>query len=399
MKVGLIVPGGVDRTGTERVIPSLLWLIERIARVHELHVFALRQEPRPSRYTLLGAQVHNIGARPRRLRAVLALRAEHRRRPLDMLHAVWAHPSGIVAAAARRLLGCPLLLHLTGGDLAAIPEIGYGLCLTRRGRWWLRKAVTAASLVTVPSTAAAERARALGIAAQRLPFGVALDRWPVAAPRAREPDRPARLMHVASLNLVKDQRTLLLGTRVLRDSGVSFHLDIVGYDTLNGAMQRLAAELSLAACVTFHGFLPHAQLRPIMERAHLLLVSSRHEADPIVALEAAVAGVPTVGTRVGHLADWAPEAAVTVAVGDHRALATAVVELLADDARRLRIAEAAQARAVREDADSTTRWVLELYERLAGRGVGQQRGTANAAHPAAGTAAGTAGGGLGNRRR
>jgi hypothetical protein len=28
VKIALVVPGGVDRSGSERVIPCLLWLIE-----------------------------------------------------------------------------------------------------------------------------------------------------------------------------------------------------------------------------------------------------------------------------------------------------------------------------------------------------------------------------------
>ena len=55
MKVALIVPAGVDRSGTHRVIPALLWLIERLAREHAVHVFTLYHEPRPSRYQLFGS--------------------------------------------------------------------------------------------------------------------------------------------------------------------------------------------------------------------------------------------------------------------------------------------------------------------------------------------------------
>jgi hypothetical protein len=32
MRIALVVPGGVDRSARERVIPALLWLIERLAR-------------------------------------------------------------------------------------------------------------------------------------------------------------------------------------------------------------------------------------------------------------------------------------------------------------------------------------------------------------------------------
>lgn len=44
MKLALVVPGGVDRSGEFRVIPVLLALVERLARAHDVHVFALRQE-------------------------------------------------------------------------------------------------------------------------------------------------------------------------------------------------------------------------------------------------------------------------------------------------------------------------------------------------------------------
>jgi len=32
VKVAVVVPGGLDPSGTVRVIPALLWFLERIAR-------------------------------------------------------------------------------------------------------------------------------------------------------------------------------------------------------------------------------------------------------------------------------------------------------------------------------------------------------------------------------
>jgi len=95
-------------------------------------------------------------------------------------------------------------------------------------------------------------------------------------------------------------------------------------------------------------------------------MSSRHEAGPLVALEAAVAGVPTVGTSVGHIADWAPQAAIAVPVRDSDALANAIARLAHDEDERLRVASAAQARAVAEDADDTAARTRRLYEEAFG---------------------------------
>jgi glycosyltransferase involved in cell wall biosynthesis len=364
MKVALLVPGGVDRSGTHRVIPVLLWFIERIARAVELHVFALRQEPRPARWPLLGAEVHNIGAPPRALRTLAALIAEHRRGRFDVLHAVWATP-GAPAALARSLLGTPLLLHLTGGDLSAMPDRDFGLLATARGRLALRVALAGADRLTVPSGPMIALARRFGVDPEPFVFGVDLERWPARPPRPRDGARPARLLQIGSLNPIKDQPTLLRALRLLIDRGHDVRLDIVGEDTLGGAMHRVAAELRLEDVVTFRGFLTHAELRPLIDAADLHLVSSRHEADPIALLEAAVAGVPTVGTAVGHVHDWSPDAALAVAPGDPDALALGIATLLEDEPRRLATARAAQDRALARDATWSARRALELYRELA----------------------------------
>jgi len=366
MKIALVLPGGVDRSGTHRVIPCLLWLIERLAAEHEVHVFALHQEPRPGRWPLLGAQVVNIGARPRWPRAVAALMAEHRLGPFDVVHGFWAAGPGLAAAAFARLAGVPNILTLPGGDLAALPDIGYGVRLSRRGRAMVRLALAGADRITVPSRQLGREAVALGIETIRIPLGVAIDRWPIRQPRRRR-DATVRLVHVANLNPVKDQATLLAALGRLAEDGVDYRLDVIGLDTLDGAVQERAAELGLADRIRFRGFLPHAETRPWIEAADLLVMSSRHEAGPLVALEAALAGVPTIGTAVGHIADWAPEAALAVPVGDAGALAAAVARLAADEAERLRIAHAAQALAIAEDADFTATRMLALYRELAAR--------------------------------
>jgi glycosyltransferase involved in cell wall biosynthesis len=204
----------------------------------------------------------------------------------------------------------------------------------------------------------------LGIDAMVLPLGVDLAQWPPAPPRPRDISLPIRLLHVASLNRVKDQANLLKAIAQLRAKCVPLELTIVGCDTLDGEIQRLTARLGLAANVRFLGELTHAELRPWFERADLLVMSSRHEAGPLVMLEAAVAGVPTVGTRVGHIADHAPDGAVAVPIADTAALAAAIEDLAANETRRLKVAAAAQAIAVRVDADFTARTFVEIYRGL-----------------------------------
>src|SRR5947207_7467207 len=99
MRIGFIVSGGFDRSGRERVTPSLLWLVERLARRHDVHVFVLHYYREPRDYPLLGASVHDLGriAGPpglRRIRQKQRLMAALRGRgPFDLLHAYQGMPA------------------------------------------------------------------------------------------------------------------------------------------------------------------------------------------------------------------------------------------------------------------------------------------------------------------
>jgi len=364
MKIALVVPGGVDRSGEYRVVPALLALVERLAARHEVHVFALRQEAAPGRWMLLGAHVHNIGGRAGVLcevRTIGAVVREHRVAPFDVVQAIWSGACGVVAVTAGRLVGVPSLVHVAGGELVALRAIRYGGLMNWRGR--LREALVrrGATVMTAASAPILAQLAALGRPARRVPLGVDLRCWPMRAPVRRDPRVPVRVIHVASLNEVKDQATLLRAMALLAADGVDFHLDIVGEDTLGGRVQALARQLQLQSRMRFHGFLTQAQLRPLLEAAHVNVIASLHEAGPLVLLEAAVLGVPTVGTAVGHLAEWSPQAALAVPVADAAALATALRRLIADEDLRLQLAGEALQRAVAEDADHTAALFEGLY--------------------------------------
>jgi glycosyltransferase involved in cell wall biosynthesis len=367
MRLALVVPGGVDRSLEYRVIPALLALIKRLARHHDVQVFALRQEAEPSKWDLHGARVHNIGFRHTYLRAIREIYTAHRSSPVDLVHAIWSGPCGLVAVAAAQMLRIPSVIHVAGGELVALPAIGYGGRLKWRGRAREALVLRATSAITAASVPVIEALSALGLAAQRVPLGVDLEMWPPREPVRRDLSRPAQLIHVASLNRIKDQSTLLRALAALAVSGFKFEMDIVGEDTLGGEMQAIAAQSGLSGKVRFHGFLPQRLLRPLLESAHLLVMSSRHETGPLVMLEAAVAGVPTVGTAVGHIAEWAPGAAVAVPIGNAGQMASAIGRLLANEELRLQIAMRAMRRATVEDADHTAAQFQDLYARLVGR--------------------------------
>jgi len=366
VKIALVVPGGVDASGVRRVIPAFLWLIERLARRHEVHVFALHQEVEPGEWPLLGAQVHNIGTiGHRRRRFLTRFAAEHHAGAFDVIHAMFVGP-GLLACLAGRLHGVPVLIHAAGGELLPAASTAYGWRSSRRGRVAVRLALAGAQRISVATRYMQQLASAMDVDTTLVPLGVAVDRWPMRPPKPRYTDRPVRLLHVADLRPVKDQPMLLDALARLRERGIHCELDIAGFDTTDGVLQRSPAAVRVAGVTRWHGLLGRPELHALTARADILLHTSRHEAGPLAVLEAAVVGVPTVGTAVGHVADWSPNAAVAVPVGDAAALASAVANLLDDEPRRLALAHEAQRRALLHDADYTARRYEEIYDELVG---------------------------------
>ena len=358
MRIALVVPGGVDSSGRHRVIPLLLSFIARLARRHETRVYVLQYHAEPRSYSFLGATVHDLGSPSGVRRQYLALtQALHRHGPVDVLHGWWALPSGFVASVAGWRLGIPSIVTCDSGEFMRIPDIAYGSQLAWRQRLAVAATIRLATRLTVSTQYQSDRAKLCRAHPEIVPIGIDSELF---VPTSRSEGAPWRLLHVASLNRVKDQTTLLRAFRQLIDRDVDATLDIAGEDTLSGAIQQLAGTLGIADRVTFHGVLDSHQLVSLYQRAHLLVVSSRHEAAGVVALEASACGAPVVGSSVGYLADWTSTGAVTVGPRDAGSLATAVIDLLRDRSKRERIAEWAREWTLAHDAD----WTAVQFERL-----------------------------------
>jgi len=269
----------------------------------------------------------------------------------------------VLAAIAARRAGVPSLVTFDSGEFVSHPDIDYGLQRSWRGRRQVSLAARLATRITVCSEYMQALARRCGVETELAPFGTAFSITNPVGDRQSGP--PWRLLQVASLNRVKDQRTLLDAITRIVARVRDVHLDLVGEDALGGEMQALANRLGIAAHVTFHGFRPADEIRAFIARAHLFVQSSRHEGAGLAVLEAAADGLPTVGTRVGYVADWTPSASVGVPVGDATALADAVVSLLENPSERDRLAQAARARAAAYHSDRTAARYAQIYRELA----------------------------------
>lgn len=371
LRIGVVIPGFAARRD-EPGLPAVLDLIERIAAVHEVEVVALRHPPRRQPFQLVGATVHTVGAgqhagvsgRSAVLgRGMATLLALHRQRRMDVLHGLWVDEAGALATVAGRLLRRPAVVSLMGGELVALPDIEYGAALGRGGRWTAALALRGARLVSVASDAMRD------LVHERLPDkDVRLAPLGVDTQLFRPPDDQARspvVLFAGSLEPVKDPLLALRAFARIAARHPQARLRFLGDGRLRQAVERAAGELGVGGHVELAGYVDRNGLPAEYRAAALLVISSRHEAQSMVAVEAAASGLPIVGTCVGIVPDLG-SGAISVPVGDEAGLAGAMSTLLEDAALRQRHAAAARTAAVeRYDIKRTSAALLAIYDEVA----------------------------------
>lgn len=328
LNIGIVIPG-FSASEDDWCIPVYLNYVRLLAEHHNVRVFPLRYPYTQEIYQVYKAQVIPIGGgsytrglgRWRMLyRTLQRIEKEHHKAPFDVLHAIWADETGFISNWAGKRLGIPTVVTVAGGELVQFDDIGYGLQGGRISRWLVKRALLGASVIVTPSIYVQNLAKEdlpaeKHSAIQMIPLGVDTDLF-----KPPDPDldwRPREYLHVASLNPIKDQKTLLRLVAKLPNAT----LDIVGDGALLSELENLVQELGIGDRVVFHGAVPHHLLPAFYQEARFLLMTSRHEAFCMAAIEALACGTGVIGTATGVL----PEIGLTAPVGDIKALQEVIV--------------------------------------------------------------------------
>ncbi len=137
-RIALVIPG-FQSSADDWCIPVFTNLAREMAKRAEIHVFALRYPNRRDTYMVGDVQVHSMGGGAfagRRLPGfslvklwrdfLRTIEIEHAKAPFRAIVGIWATESGWLATRAARNLKVPSLVHLAGGELTHISQIGYG---------------------------------------------------------------------------------------------------------------------------------------------------------------------------------------------------------------------------------------------------------------------------------
>lgn len=112
---------------------------------------------------------------------------------------------------------------------------------------------------------------------------------------------PLRVLYVGRLSPAKHVDHVLVALDRLKHDEIPFTCDIVGDGTERAALERLAADLELQECVSFHGAVTFEDVLAFYERADVLVLVSETEGWPKAIAEAMAFGLVCIGSDRGLL--------------------------------------------------------------------------------------------------
>jgi len=314
------------------------------------------------------------------LRAFFGLWRHFRAERYQLVHTL-TPKAGLLGMLAAWLAGVPARLHTFQGEV----------WVTRRGalRWLLKNLDRLVARLATDLLVVSASEREFLIAAGLIPAaksrvlkhgsiaGVDCERF--------KPDADARAALRAELGIPADAPVFLFIGRLKRDKGVldlarafaalaredpACRLLIVGPDE-----EGLLPEIE-QACAGCRARLYVAGLSAVPERymnaSDLLCLPSYREGFPVTVIEAAAAGVPTIGARIYGITDAIVEGetGLLFEAGDVRQLAQGMRALAGDASLRRRMGQRARKRAQRDFAQAqlTAALLAHYRELLATRG-------------------------------
>jgi alpha-1,3-rhamnosyl/mannosyltransferase len=323
----------LDAGGTARAARGLA---EALRARDDVELVALRQAGRVRGRVARGL-VRELAWLP------FGLPARARRAGVDVLHC----PGPNVPLRTGAL---PLVVTVHDDVAWAHPE-WMGRANVLQHRLVLERALPRAAAVITPSAFARDTVLA------RLeldPARVHVVPWGVDARFSPEPepaDGPREgglpyLLAVGTLQPRKNLEAALAAFERAVDAGLEHRLVVVGARGWRDAALLSRVEGSRhAGRIRLAGFVADDKLATLYRGADALLFPSRYEGFGLPALEAMALGTPVVAARAGALPEVVGDAGILVDPDDPDALATALLELLADADRRARLRAAGLRRA------------------------------------------------------
>lgn len=288
-----------------------------------------------------------------------------RRNRIQVIHAHWLLPQGLIATLLKAVTGTPYLVTSHGADLYA---------LRARPLQALKRLVARkAAAITVVSGAMRQRMNELGVDASRVrvqPMGVDMEQRFIPDPTVQRSTRD--ILFVGRLVEKKGLAHLLAALPRVLHRLPDAQLTIAGFGPGESEARALIQSLGLEQAVHLRGAVSQSQLPQLYRSATLFVApfiracSGDEEGLGLVLVEAIACGCPVLAGNVPALVEVLGEENMDVAVDprDHAVLADRIVTALMDPELAGNRAER-----LRRDLGKRLDWsvVADVYSRILGR--------------------------------
>ncbi len=204
------------------------------------------------------------------------------------------------------------------------------------------------------------------------PLGVVLPPPPtaddLAAARGKIGVTAPFVLAVSTIEPKKNFGNLIRWFDAWKRAGLPHHLVIIGkWGWGCGEVRNALARSLFRDSIHLPGYLPQAELPPIMAAADLLLMPSRYEGFGLPALEAMAAGVPVAASDQGALPETVGDAGLVLPLDDAR-WAAEIPALLAQPDRLAALRTAGHTRAAACTWRRCAETLLDVFAEAAGTG-------------------------------
>jgi glycosyltransferase involved in cell wall biosynthesis len=182
------------------------------------------------------------------------------------------------------------------------------------------------------------------------------------------------LVTVGNLDIVKNHRFLLAVLAEANHAGRSFTLDVFGEGPLQKDLARLTSSLGLEEQVRFRGFRP--EVRSLLPGYKVCVHACYSESFCLAIVEAMAAGLPIMAGDIGPISELYADGVEGRfwPLDDPARAAAILIDLLDDEAGRLKTARAASERFHREfDADLIVPRLLSFLDGIASESSGRRQ--------------------------
>jgi glycosyltransferase involved in cell wall biosynthesis len=224
---------------------------------------------------------------------------------VDLIHAHFAYPEGLVGLLAKRKTKKPLIITVHGYDILTEPDVNFGIRLSKRYDSIVKNTIKWADAIIVNSKAVCSEVLKCGAIKERLwliPLGVDLERFsPATDDRKLKKELQIEDKYIVFTLKAHEQRYRIEDVINAASLALKQRQDIIfligGQGSLKPYHENLSRSLGISSHVIFLGRMPFEKLPLFYSICDVFVNPALGEGFGIVSAEAMATGKPVIAVR------------------------------------------------------------------------------------------------------